>query len=307
MTNDTTFCPGGLAVIAAVEAWLEGTLSTERAGRLRACVGEAGPWRDAYRRMLREWSTTEVLVPRLDVERTISVAASERELEHAELIELLPLPHLGPEAHREGRLTARGTLWRVVGADGAEAVPSELDVSHGTGRLTWVDPVLGTLDTPLREVDPEPLRAAHDAFISVSRLADGLEHPRARAVALTVARDLACGSLRDGLATAFDAFVHAKLDNNDEQGWVVSALETQLALDRLAHRLCDRELDAQLLAADKALAPLGEALMLLGGRHYTELVNGHAVDESAWWGFRARLDARVPEAWLWLVLKEEEW
>ncbi len=284
---------------AVIEAWLEGALPAERAEQLRANVGQAGPWRDAYRRVVRELIIIEALVPRLDPERSISVARSDLELEYAALIDLLPLPHLGPEAHREGRLTVQGTRWRVVGADGADVVPGELDVPYGTERLIWNDPVLGTLETPLCEFVPEPLRAAHDAFVSVSRLADGLEHPRAGAVALAVARDLACGSLREGLAAARDAFVHAKLDDDDECAWVVSALETQLALDRLAHRLCEEEVDAQLLAADTALAPFGEALMLLGDRHYAELVHGHAVDESAWWGFRARLDARVPGAVIW--------
>ena len=295
MTNDIVIRPDGPAVVTVVETWLEGELAAEQAAALRACVGQAGPWREAYRRVVREL-IAEVLVPRRDAEGSISVACSDPELEHAELIELLPVPHLGPRAHREGRLTAEGTRWRVVDADPAADLPGVLDVPYGTDRLLWNDPVLGTFETPLREYVPEPLRAAHDAFVSVSRLADGLEHPRAREVGLAVARELESGSFHEGLVAARDAFVDAKLDDDDEQAWVVTALETQLALDRLAHRLCDAELDAQLQGVDRTLAPLGEALMLLDDRRYAVLVDGHAVDETAWWGFRARLDARIPNA-----------
>ena len=295
MTHDIVIRPEGPAVVTVVEAWLEGELAAAQATALRACVGQAGPWRDAYRRVVREL-ITEVLVPRRDADRSISVACSDLELEHAELIELLPVPHLGPQAHREGRLTAEGTRWRVVDADPAADLPGVLDDPYGTDRLIWADPVLGELETPLREYVPEPLRAAHDAFVSVSRLADGLEHPRAREVGLAVARELESGSFHEGLVAARDAFVDVKLDDDDEQAWVVTALETQLALDRLAHRLCDAELDAQLHAVDRALAPLGQALMLLDDCRYAMLVDGHAVDETAWWGFRARLDARIPNA-----------
>jgi tetratricopeptide (TPR) repeat protein len=295
MTHDIVIRPEGPAVITVVEAWLEGELAAKQAEQLRACVGQPGPWRDAYRRAVVDL-TTEVLVPRRDADRSTSVACSDLELEHAELIELLPVPHLGARAHREGRLTAEGTRWRVVDADPSAALPGVLDLPYGTNRLLWNDPVLGALETPLREYVPEPLRAAHDAFVSISRLADGLAHPRARAVALAVARELESGSFHEGLVAARDAFVNAKLDDDDEQAWVVTALETQLALDRLAHRLCDAELDAQLRAVDRALTPLGEALMLLDDGHYRRLVDGHAVDETAWWGFRARLDARMPNA-----------
>lgn len=259
MTHDIDIRPEGPAVVTVVEAWLEGELAAEQAAALRACVDQPGPWRDAYRRVVREL-ITEVLVPRRNAERSISVACSDRELEHAELIELLPVPHLGPNAHREGRLTAEGTHWRVVDTDPAVDLPDVFDVPYGTDRLLWNDPVLGAFETPLRDYVPEPLRAAHDTFVSISRLADGLEHPRARAVAIAAAQELESGSFHEGLVAARDAFVNAKLDDDDEQAWVVTALETQLALDRLAHRLCDTELDAQLIAVDRALAPLGQAL-----------------------------------------------
>lgn len=297
MTNNLAIHREGPAAIAALEAWLEGSLPVDDAEKLRAWVAEAGPWRDAYLQVLRDLAGEEALVPRLDAERSISVAMGDAELTHAELIDLLPLPHLGPLAHREGRLTAQGTLWRVVGP-GEHVAVAETNLPCGTERLIWDDPVLGTLETPLREFVPDAPRAAHDAFVSVSRLADGLEHPRANAVARAIAEDLGQGSLYRGLVAARTAFVDAKLDDDEEQVWVVCALDTQLALGRLADRLCDTELDERLHAADQALAPLGEALMLLDDRRYAELVHGHAVDEGAWWGFRARLDARVPDAQL---------
>lgn len=292
MTDNMELRRDGPVVLAVLESWLDGELSAADAAMIRAWVLDGGPWRDAYRRRLLDL-VDEAVVLRLDPRFTLSVAVDPSELEHARVIDLLPLPHLGPDAHREGRLTAHGTSWTIVDSD--EAHPT-LDVPYGTNRLLWNDPVLGAFETPLREYIPEPLRAAHDAFVSVSRLADGLAHPRARAVALAVARELESGSFHEGLVAARDAFVNAKLDDDDEQAWVVTALETQLALDRLAHRLCDEELDAQLVAVDRALAPLGQALMLLDSGHYAMLVDGQAVDETAWWGFRARLDARVPNA-----------
>ncbi len=292
MTDNMELRRDGPVVLAVLESWLDGELSAADAAMIRAWVRDGGPWRDAYRRRLLDL-VDEAVVLRLDPRFTLSVAVDPSELEHARVIDLLPLPHLGPDAHREGRLTAHGTTWTIVDSD--EAQPT-LDVPYGTNRLLWNDPVLGAFETPLREYIPEPLRAAHDAFVSVSRLADGLAHPRARAVALAVARELESGSFHEGLVAARDAFVNAKLDDDDEQAWVVTALETQLALDRLAHRLCDAELDAQLAAVDRALAPLGQALMLLDSGHYARLVDGYAVDETAWWGFRARLDARIPNA-----------
>lgn len=279
---------------SVITAWLDGLLETERAEELRILVERPGRWQDAYRRALQELSNEfPVLVPLRDPKLSLSVAMSDAEVADAELVELLPLPHLGPKAHREGRITALGTLWRVVDADGRSFVPTDVEVPYGTRSLTWEDPVLGAHTTQLREYVPEPLRAAHNSLLAVFKLADGLEHPRGRAVALEVAKDLGGGALRDGLASAREAFVNAKLDDADEQAWAVTALEIQLALDRLAHRLCDAELDAQLLAVEQALGPLREALLLLDEWHYGFLVERTAVDKTAWWGFPAWFDGAV--------------
>lgn len=291
MTNDIALRPDGPVSRAALEAWLDGGLSVDQADELRSWVRQPSPWREAYGAFLRELATNAV-VPRFDAAQTISVAADDSELEHARVIDWLPLPHLGPNAVREGRLTEAGTTWRVVGAE--RDVPAA-HLPYGETRLAWNDPDLGVIETDLREVAMTPLQRSQDALSSLVRLADGLQHPRASDTALEAARELGAGSLRDGLAMAREAFVEAKLDDAEEVAWAVCAFETQLALDRLAHRLCNPQLDALLLDADRALGLLGEALMLLEDDHYAELVEERGVDETAWWGFRARLDARVPE------------
>jgi hypothetical protein len=287
----TELRPNGPVDPPVLDAWLEGRLHAEDAGSLAQWVREPGPWQAAYRARIAELAR-HASIPRLDVTRSISVAADDTELELAWLVQDLPLPHLGPRARRDGRLHAHGTLWRLLDAP----QPAERLVPHGTARLEWSDEVLGEIVTELVELPIDDIALAEDAMASITRLAAGLPHPRARSIALAVAEDLCAGSLHAGVAAADRALHDAKLEADDEIRWTVCALQTQLGLDRLGHRLDDAELDAAMSAAEAALMPHASAMLLLDDDQYRELTRDHAVDPEAWWGLPEQLDEEVPTA-----------
>lgn len=276
---------------AVLDAWLDDRLHAEDATALEQWVRETEAWREAYRARITELAHLAG-VSRFDATRSSSVAADAAELEHAKLVQCLPLPHLGFRVRREGRLHAGGTMW------GLRNGPASTDrlVPYGTARFEWSDEVLGEIVTELIEHPVDAVMLAEDALASVARLASGLPHPRARSIALAVAEDLRAGSLHDGLAAAARAFHEARLDADAEMRWAACALQTQLELERLAHRLSDADLDAAMDAAEAALMPHASGLLLLDDEHYRDLTDGYDVDPGAWWGARERLDEEVPTA-----------
>ncbi|MEX1363706.1 MAG: hypothetical protein AB1Z98_11300, partial [Nannocystaceae bacterium] len=283
--------PTGPVEPAVLDAWLEDRLHAEDAAALARWVGQAGPWQQTYREGISELARRAV-VSRFDVSRSISVAADDAELGVARLVQDLPLPHLGHGARREGRLHAEGTHWRLVDA----STTDERLVPYGETTLRWSDAVLGELSTELLEAPADELSMAEDAMASVIELSAGLAHPRARSIALAIAQDLRAGSLCEGLAAAARAFDHAQLEADTEIRWAACALRTQLALERLGHRLADAELDASMAAAERALMPHASGLLLLEDAHRRDLTHGYDIDPDAWWGVHERLDERVPEA-----------
>lgn len=276
---------------AVLDAWLDDRLHVEDATSLEQWVRESEAWREAYRARITELAH-HAGVSRFDVTRSISVAADAAELEHAKLVQHLPLPHLGFRARREGRLHAGGTHWQLRDA----RISTERLVPYGTARFEWSDEVLGALVTELIEHPVDAMMLAEDAMASVAKLASGLPHPRVKSIALAVAEDLRAGSLHDGLAAAARAFHEGKLEADAEIRWATCALQTQLELERLAHRLSDAELDAALVAAEAALMPHASGLLLFEDDQYRDITDGHDIDPEAWWGVRERLDEEVPTA-----------
>jgi len=282
-----------------LEAWFDDRLHAEDATALQAWVASPGPWQSAYREMLSELAA-EAGVPHVDPARSIAAAADLSELAWAERVQVLSMPHLGFGVTREGILAQDGTWWRLTGTNEL----AEQHLPAGAKRLVWPDPILGDLTTTLHPWPADPLVAAEDARMSVARLAGGLPHPRARTIALAVAQDLRAGSLFEGLQRAAQAFEAADLETALPERWAACALATQLALERLGHRLADPELDLALAEAEAALTPVASGLMLIDDAHYRDLVAEHDVDENAWWGLREKLDQLVPTAAVVVALEE---
>lgn len=282
-----------------LQAWLDGRLHVEDATALQTWVSQPGSWSSAYREVVTEHAA-EAGVPYVDPARSISAAADVSELAWAQRVHVLPMPHLGFGVAREGFLAEGGTWWRLVGSPD----PAALRLPADAERLVWTDPVLGDLTTTLRPWPADPLVAAEDARASVARLADGLPHPRAHAIALAVTDDLRAGSLGAGLRSALQAFEDADLTAEMPERWAACALSTSLALERLSHRLADPALDLALVAAEAALAPYAAGLMLIDDAHYRDLVADHDIDPEAWWGLREKLDDLVPTAAIVAALDE---
>lgn len=278
------------ADLATLETWLCGKLRPFYAEKLARWVRAPGPWRDAYLESLRPF--LGVWVPAvLDVRRSVNVATDWSEIEHAKLLRSVPLPHLGAGVELEVRHHVDGTAWRMVGAADDRA----LVVRCGTARVVWPDPVLGVL---VFEVDETPTPdhegfTRSDVVISMIRLSDGLDHPRALQIARTVAEEFRSGAMLETVAAGARALDGADLDFDTEP--LTSAVMVWLELHRLADRLCDDDLDAVLAAADAALLPHGRAMLLFDGRSYQDLTLGFDVDAASWVGLPVLLDEAVPE------------
>jgi len=279
-----------------LDAWLEDRLHVEDANALQDWVS-AGAWQEAYRARITELAS-RAGVCRLDVERSMSVAADDSELDSARLIQDLPLPHLGHRACREARLHAQGTVWRLRNTKDDRRVL----LDYGAERLEWDDAVLGTLVTELGPLPVDDLGLAEDALSSVVRLARGESHPRAKTIAINVANDLAGGAVHAGVVSAAKALDEAKLETDRECRWVACALGSGLELETVGHRLDDDELDQALQAANVALLPYKSALMLLDEEEYREIVRGYDLDSEAWSGARQQLDEDVPTAYVYEAL-----
>lgn len=147
-------------------------------------------------------------------------------------------------------------------------------------------PLLGRADAVLADL-------AAGALVGVERrvlvhwLATELRGPIAKRLLDVAARFRDAGPPRD-----------------DDDAWTLLALRARVALEREASSLDDVELLERLDAIDAALAPAGGALLTLDQGDYDDAVAGAALDREAWWGWRARIDALLPESELDLALKE---
>lgn len=108
--------------------------------------------------------------------------------------------------------------------------------------------------------------------------------------------------LRIELAHAAAAFAEALDERPQAREWVFFAVSARALLQQAA-RHCP-EVASELGELDDAFEDAREAVLLLEPEDYREAVAGAVIDRRAWWGERARLDARLREVDLERALGE---
>jgi tetratricopeptide (TPR) repeat protein len=275
----------------AMASWFSGLLHSEDAEDLRRRVTHDNRVRDACRDYLRKLTAT-LHVTRWNPEWSLDVAANDQELDQAERLFDIALPHCG--SRLDVRHHTAGTWWSI--ADGMRT--SEL-VTWDTGCHVWRDPLLGEFETSIHAEKPSPEADVWHGLVSLRRLVHRELPGRGRDVALALARDLASGAMGDALRRGREAFEVADDVPPALQHLVAHAVDARLVLSDAMMRLSEAQVDVRTLGklvreADEVHRPDGPALHLLDDRTYEDIVGETELDEHEWWGARARLDRLVP-------------
>ena len=115
-----------------------------------------------------------------------------------------------------------------------------------------------------------------------------------RKLAICVAKELR-GALGRRVLDVAERFRKGEDGGEGDDAYTLAALRARLALGRAAAELDDAALSAALDAIDRALSPAGSALLLLDATEYRDATRGAALDPAAWYGWRDRVDAALPE------------
>jgi hypothetical protein len=295
----------------AMAHWIASMLHSKDAGYLRQAVHEDERFRSTYRRQLRSLTAT-LYVTRWNPEWSLDVAASSEELDQAEKLLDVFLPHSG------GRIEVRhhidGTWWSF-----GDDVQSGTLLSWGEKSRIWPDyrdDLLGTMTTRLRVAQPAPEADLWHGLVSLRRVAQGEGRNRGLAVAEALARDLESGALAEALGKATEAFDSGMDVTSDVERLIAHALSLRLLLSDAALALSQaaspQESDARvsrlakiMKRADSSHSKHGTALHLLDDSTYERIVDDFELDDHEWWGARARLDQRVPPGIVESLLREE--
>ena len=265
-----------------LNAWYEGVLHPEDAAALYEWVRMETIWQLEYRKSVQKYGA-DIYVRTYDPELTTSVAGSDEE--EGECVLYLTLPHLGRKVALQGHLHREGVRWSY------EGIARPVEISSGAA-YEWGDEAVGRITTKTRTQEmtvEERLRNVAWSLVDVAW--GGGVHPRAKAIALAGARSLKEGDFFKVLREGCMAFDEGK-DLDDNQ--VGTALQARLALDRIAHRLCDEDLDAALEEADVATEPFKSALLLLETRVYEDIIRDYFVDSCCWYGYPLLLEEQCP-------------
>ncbi|MFW6087323.1 MAG: S16 family serine protease [Myxococcota bacterium] len=271
-----------------VRAWMDGALATEHDRRVNERVRTDARWQSAYRALVAQEAAV-VEMTQYHPAWSLDIAREEGDLASARTLLSVPLPHAG--GILEVRQHAEGTVWDLPwGTDGVR-------VPHGREAFRWGDEVLGNLSTRI-EADAPSDRGdfEHGVRCLMEALREERRDGRVEEAARAIVAAYRGGPLVEALTEAARTFEAGDDPDDETTAWVAAALQGRLVLEEAAAVVSDDTILDELVAADDALAPHADAVLLLSDEAYENIVGELELDEEAWWGVRVALRREVPDS-----------
>ncbi len=271
-----------------VRYWGLGELCSRDVEFLREAVRVDGPWREAYRRHLRD-CFAEIRYMRMDHRLFV------------EPVVTLPLPHL--------------SRWIEVlpGREGVEVfwgdTHRQLPCTFRGGRLSLaVDETTGTISAKVTALKPHVLQVAFQASRAAVELGekDEVANSKILSVADGIAEALVSKDWFASLKRAANAFDQGEDPLEDDELAVAHALEARVGLGLLMYRAgTTPRLASKLVQIDKNLKEISHAVLLLDDDDYIGILVFLVPRPGTWLGECARIAERISSVTLEAAL--EEW